>query len=185
MDPKSALEMESTEKAFNDYCANHHDQLAQITEENRLLRNENKALKEDLVKAEEEPVMNESRSKTTIDNLHSNQDHLERMLKAAELKVSDKETEVNALKNENEKKDGIIKSINTGLNQKIRELTVKIKDMSKEALKKEKKVKKKERQRAKKETNKSVVEDPGSSNTASENNNIEMVRDGFKKKKKS
>ena len=109
MDPKNALEIESTEIVFIDSNANHCDQLARITEENRLLRNKNEALEEDLVKAEEELVVNESRSKTTIDNLHSNQDNFERILKAVELKLSVKENKVAALKNENEKKDKIIK----------------------------------------------------------------------------
>ena len=154
----SLLPPSSGDQAFTKQCLHNCDQLLA---ENNLLRFKNQALENAQADSEEETKVVEANSKQVVSNLHSKIDMLESKNKSLEARIIEKEAEKTALKKEIGVKDEIILSINTGFNQKVKELKDRIetfeeleakrRKQEKEALRKEKKELKKLKKKTRKD----------------------------------
>ena len=118
------------------------------------LEQEVSTLKNALVDSEEEQKIEENKLKETLANLHSKLENLEITIASVELDKKNQEIEILALKKEKKVKEDIINNINTGFNDNVNKLKVKIVELEaskKEAINKEKKAHKKLRQKLQKE----------------------------------
>ena len=108
---------------------------------------ENKQLKEKLVKIDLDVVTTEEETKV------ANHQH-QKIVDSLHLKIETQEYNIKALEKDKKVKDGIIKNLNDGFNEKINNLNAKIEhleDVNREVMKKEKKALKKQRQKSQKQ----------------------------------